>query len=349
MAGSTSRAEHVGARSLRVLGVPRVLLPLALPLPLPEPLAGRLTHRLGPRPPGARASAPGPEPWKPERSCTPRAARSHASLHVRRFGGVGAPHCEQLARAGLLEARGSVFASTRPSSRAVAPADRRRRSAARVAGVGSSRRATSSATRPTARPQSGAVSGELARERRRDPADALAGLEEVGGGERSLGQESQDVAVDERPDGLHEVGRERVAVELVGVEDAEPGVEPDDPRRERRLRPRGSRRGSSGSRSPGCSASRGPPVSGDVRLPSVRQWAGTRLDVAPGEPDRTPATGRPVGAGRHRLGQPDVVAAAATWSRAVASRIVVDGVVADLGGDRRRDQRSRPGRRSSRR
>jgi len=67
---------------------------------------------------------------------------------------------------------------------------------------------------------------------------------EVNEGERALGEQPQDEPVDERPDWLHEVGRERVAVVLVGVQDAEPRVEADEERRESRLTPRAAPTGS---------------------------------------------------------------------------------------------------------
>lgn len=78
--------------------------------------------------------------------------------------------------------------------------------------------------------------GKLPGERRGEPTHPLPGLVEVGQGERSGRRELEQVAVDERTNRLHHVRRQRVSVELVGVEHAEPGVEPDDARRDRRLR-----------------------------------------------------------------------------------------------------------------
>ena len=72
-----------------------------------------------------------------------------------------------------------------------------------------------------------AGAGELLGEPRRDPAGALAGLDEFARRERPLSQQREQVGVDSRPGGFHQVERERRAAFPVGVEDAEAGIEPE--------------------------------------------------------------------------------------------------------------------------
>jgi hypothetical protein len=58
---------------------------------------------------------------------------------------------------------------------------------------------------------------------------------EVGYRKVAVGEQVEHEPVDERANRLHEVGRQRVAIVLVGVEDAKARVEADDPRGDRRL------------------------------------------------------------------------------------------------------------------
>ena len=74
---------------------------------------------------------------------------------------------------------------------------------------------------------------ELSYQRWRHPTHTPAGLEEVVGREPPSSKEVEDIAVDDRTDRLHQVGRERVPIELVGMEDTEPRIQPGSLRRER--------------------------------------------------------------------------------------------------------------------
>jgi hypothetical protein len=76
---------------------------------------------------------------------------------------------------------------------------------------------------------------EIGRQCRGDPADALPRFVEVSRGEVAVGQQIEHEPVDQWSNGLHQVGRKRVAARLVGVENAEPRVETDDPGGDRRL------------------------------------------------------------------------------------------------------------------
>jgi hypothetical protein len=70
--------------------------------------------------------------------------------------------------------------------------------------------------------------GELVCERREQPAVTALSLVEVAGAEPAVAQQREQVAVDVRADGFHQVERERVAAADVGVHDRERRVEPDD-------------------------------------------------------------------------------------------------------------------------
>jgi hypothetical protein len=76
---------------------------------------------------------------------------------------------------------------------------------------------------------------EIGCQRRGDTADTLPRFVEVSRGEGAVGQQIEHEPVDQRSDRLHQVGGERVAARLVGVENTESRVEPDDPGGERRL------------------------------------------------------------------------------------------------------------------
>ena len=67
--------------------------------------------------------------------------------------------------------------------------------------------------------------GESMGERRQDAADAAAGLVEVSPPKRRRGEQVEDVAVDGRAGGFHDVEGEGVAVTLVGVPDPECRIE----------------------------------------------------------------------------------------------------------------------------
>ena len=69
--------------------------------------------------------------------------------------------------------------------------------------------------------------GEILGERSQDRGTPVRGLIEVGRLESSTLQHVEDLAVDDRTDRLDNVEREAVPVLDVGVQDAEPGIEPD--------------------------------------------------------------------------------------------------------------------------
>jgi hypothetical protein len=129
---------------------------------------------------------------------------------------------------------------------------------------------------------------------------------EVVGREVSLAEEIEDRAVNNRSDRLHQIGRERVAIVLIGVVHAEPRVEPDDPGCNRGLRLEdrvdvGEDRVDRVRRAPGRPGQRG--GSGADRQP-VRRDA---LGVAPRGSDRRARQGRPVDRRSHRLGRSNIV------------------------------------------
>lgn len=69
--------------------------------------------------------------------------------------------------------------------------------------------------------------GDVVGEWRAKPAATLAGLDEIRGGEMTVAQNLEYVTFDDGTQGFKEVEGEAVAVLLVGVQDANTGLEPD--------------------------------------------------------------------------------------------------------------------------
>jgi len=68
--------------------------------------------------------------------------------------------------------------------------------------------------------------GKLMGQRGQDPADALAGLDEVIAPDDALVQQTKEPGVNVGTDGLHDIQRKGVAGSQVDVEDTQPRIEP---------------------------------------------------------------------------------------------------------------------------